>query len=84
VFIVRLGSGSAGFVGRDHDARAREVTAGYMETLPDGWQPTSRQARWWLAAAGVQFVHHRWQNNGRPGPWQHAADVLQHILNTTT
>ena len=61
VFIAWLGSGSAGFVGRDHDARAQAVVAGYLETVPGGWQPSINETRWWLAVAGVQFVHHRRQ-----------------------
>ncbi len=79
-FIAWLGSGSAGFVGRDHDARARAAVAGYLKTVPGGWQPTVDETRWWFAVAGVQFIHHRWQSAGPPGPWEEAAEVLQRGL----
>lgn len=84
-FIAWLGSGSAGFVGRDHDARARAAVAGYLQTVPGGWQPSVEATRWWWVVAGVQFIHHRWQSRGRPGPWQAAAEILRRGLmeNTT-
>lgn len=83
-FIARLGSGSAGFVGRDHAARARAAVTGYLETVPGDWQPSVEEARWWFTVAGVQFIHHRWRSGGSPGPWQDAAHVLQRGLETTT
>jgi aminoglycoside phosphotransferase len=83
VFIARLGSGSAGFVGRDHNARARAAVAGYLQTVPGGWQPSVEETRWWSAVAGVQFIYHRWQLGGRPAPWEKAADVLHcGLMNT--
>jgi aminoglycoside phosphotransferase (APT) family kinase protein len=82
-FIAWLGSGSAGFVGRDHDARARAAVAGYLQTVPGGWQPSVEETRWWFAAAGVQFIHHRWRLGGRPAPWEEAAAVLQRGLMNT-
>jgi aminoglycoside phosphotransferase (APT) family kinase protein len=82
-FIAWLGSGPAGFVGRDHDARARAAVAGYLQTVPGGWQPSVEETRWWLAVAGVQFIHHRWQLGGWPAPWEEAARVLQRGLMDT-
>lgn len=82
-FIAWLGSGSAGFVGRDHDARSRAAVAGYLQTVPGGWRPSVQETRWWFAVAGVQFIHHRWQRGGRPATWDQAAEVLQHGLMDT-
>ena len=82
-FIAWLGSGSAGFVGRDHDARARAAITGYRETVPGGWRPGVAEMRWWYAVAGVQFIHHRWQTRGSPGPWEDAARVLRRVLTDT-
>ena len=82
VFIAWLGSGSVGFAGRDHDARARAAVAGYLQTVPGGWQPSVPETRWWYAAAGVQFIHRRWQLGGRPAPWEEAAEVLHRGLMT--
>jgi len=82
-FIAWLGSGSAGFVGRDHHARAQAAVTGYLQTVPGGWQPSLVETRWWLAVAGVQFIHHRWQLGGWPAPWEHAAEVLQRCLKDT-
>jgi aminoglycoside phosphotransferase len=79
-FIAWLGSGSAGFVGHDHQARAQGVVTGYLQTVPDGWRPTVEETRWWLAVAGTQFIHHRWRRGGRPGPWEEAAAVLKRCL----
>jgi aminoglycoside phosphotransferase (APT) family kinase protein len=79
-FIAWLGSGPAGFVGRDHHARARAAVAGYLQTVPGGWQPSVEETRWWFAVAGVQFIHHRWQLGGWPAPWEEAAEVLQRGL----
>ncbi len=80
VFIAWLGSGPTGFVGRDHDARARAAVAGYLQTAPGGWQPSVDEMRWWFTVAGVQFIHHRWQRGGWPAPWEDAAEVLQRGL----
>jgi aminoglycoside phosphotransferase (APT) family kinase protein len=82
-FSAWLGSGSAAFVGRDHSARARAAVAGYLQTVPGNWQPSIDETRWWLAVAGVQFIHHRWQLGGWPAPWEEAAEVLQRCLEDT-
>ena len=82
-FIAWLGSGSAGFVGRDHGARARAVEEGYLQTIPGAWRPGRQETRWWFAVAGVQFIHHRWQRGG-PAPWEQARDVLQQGLTDTS
>ncbi len=82
-FIAWLGSGSAGFVGRDHNVRAQAAVAGYLQTVPGGWQPSIDETRWWLAVAGVQFIHHRWQLGGWPAPWEQATEVLQRCLQDT-
>jgi aminoglycoside phosphotransferase (APT) family kinase protein len=84
-FIAWLGSGSAGFVGRDHDARARAAVAGYLQTEPGRWQPSVEETRWWFAVAGVQFIYHRWQLRGWPAPWEEAAEVLlRGLMDTAT
>jgi aminoglycoside phosphotransferase (APT) family kinase protein len=79
VFIARLGAGPSGYPARDHEERARAVAAGYLEELQEPWQPTRAEWRWWLTAAGVQFIHRRWRL-GAPAPWQDAADVLHACL----
>ena len=80
VFIALLGSGPSGYLARDHDRRARAAANGYLEVIQDGWQPSRREWAWWITAAGVQFVHRRWQLGGKPGSWQAAADVLRATL----
>jgi aminoglycoside phosphotransferase len=82
-FIACLGSGPVGFVGRDYDARARAAVAGYLQTVPGGWQPSVEETRWWFAVAGVQFIHHRWRLGGWPAPWEEAAAVVQRGLMDT-
>jgi aminoglycoside phosphotransferase (APT) family kinase protein len=79
-FIALLGSGPAGYQARDHHAHARAVSSGYLKALSEPWHPTVRDARWWTACAGIQFVHRRWQRGGRPAPWQDAADILHKAL----
>ena len=78
--IAMLGAGPRGYPARDHGERARAVTAGYLEELSDRWLPSDGEWRWWLAVAGVQFIHRRWLLGGRPAPWQDAADVLCAML----
>jgi Phosphotransferase enzyme family len=80
VVIAMLGAGPSGYRAHDHAARAAVVTAGYLEGLSDSWRPSDGEWRWWLAAAGIQFIHRRWQLGGRPAPWQDAADVLLAML----
>lgn len=79
VFIARLGAGPCGYPARDHEPRARAVAAGYLQALREPWQPTREEWRWWLMAAGVQFIHRRWELGG-PAPWQDAVDVLRACL----
>lgn len=79
-FIAWLGAGPAGFKERDHDARARATVAGYLQTVPGGWQPSIQETRWWTTVAGIQFIHRRWQLNGQPAPWEQAVEVLQRRL----
>jgi len=80
VFIALLGSGPGGYVGRDHDGRARAAADGYFDVIHDDWQPSPAEWAWWITVAGIQFVHRRWQLGGQPGSWQTAADVLQTTL----
>jgi aminoglycoside phosphotransferase (APT) family kinase protein len=82
VFIALLGVGPAGYVGRDHQQRARAVTRGYLDRIYDEWLPTPEESRWWLAVAGVQFIHRRWERAGRGGvpPWQEALLTLKNAL----
>jgi thiamine kinase-like enzyme len=80
VFIAMLGAGPDGYLGREHDERARAVAAAYLEALADSWRPTRQERRWWLTAAGVQFIHRRWELDGRPAPWQDAERVLRACL----
>ncbi len=56
------------------------MTDGYLEALTESWQPSEEEWRWWITAAGIQFIHRRWQLGGRPAPWQDAAEVLRAIL----
>ncbi len=79
MFIALLGSGPAGYVARDHRARAAAVTAGYLSAIQHRWLPTSDELRWWLSVAGIQFIHRRWHLGG-PAPWQQAAAVLASAL----
>jgi aminoglycoside phosphotransferase (APT) family kinase protein len=82
IFIALLGSGPAGFVGRDHQARARSAAAGYLAGLRHAWAPDRTEVRWWLTVAGVQFAHRRRQRSGQPGvrPWMDALIVLADAL----
>lgn len=61
-------------------ARARAVTSGYLAA--QDWQPDKAELRWWLAVAGVQFIHNRWLRAGQPRvlPWADAARVLMRAL----
>jgi hypothetical protein len=79
IFIALLGSGPAGYSARDHEARAGAATAGYLSAVQQRWRPTRDEVRWWLAVAGIQFVHRRWQLGG-PAPWEQAAQVLARAL----
>ena len=79
VFIAWLGAGPRGYPARDHEPRAREVTAGYLDALREPWQPDGQEWRWWLTVAGVQFIHRRWRHGG-PAPWQEATAVLGALL----
>ena len=82
IFIALLGAGPSGFVARDHHARARSVTAGYLATLRDTWRPGPPELRSWLTIAAIEFVHRRWQRAGQPGtlPWTQAITVLATAL----
>jgi aminoglycoside phosphotransferase (APT) family kinase protein len=80
VFIALLGVGPDGYPAREHHGRARAVTAGYLDALADDWCPSQQERRWWLTAAGVQFIHRRWELHGRPAPWQDAERVLRACL----
>jgi aminoglycoside phosphotransferase (APT) family kinase protein len=80
VFIALLGAGPSGFLARDHRSRARSVTDGYLTAVEGTWRPSVADARWWIAVAGIQFVHRRWQMGGQPGPWEEAAHVLRTAL----
>lgn len=80
VFIALLGAGPAGYVARDRHARARAARDGYLEAIGDGWQPSREEWRWWLTAAGIQFIHRRWSLGGQPAPWQDAAALLAAVL----
>ncbi|HJS92895.1 MAG TPA: aminoglycoside phosphotransferase family protein [Solirubrobacteraceae bacterium] len=85
-FIALLGAGPAGYLARDHQQRARAVARGYLAQVGERWRPTHEELRWWLAAAGVQFVHRRWQRAGQPGvaPWTDAVDTLRAALTAST
>ncbi len=83
IFIALLGSGPAGYIGRDHQARATAATTGYLSAIQHRWLPTSNELRWWLSVAGIQFVHRRWQLGG-PAPWESAAEVLASALTSNT
>lgn len=78
MFTALLGSGPAGFVGRDHHARAQSVASGYLASLQRAWAPGPAELRWWLTTAGVQFAHRRRPRAGQPGvpPWTDAITVL--------
>lgn len=80
VFIALLGAGPHGYAAHDHRDRAHAVARGYLDALGDRWRPSREQSRWWITAAGVQFIHRRWELGGRPAPWQDAAHVLQTAL----
>jgi aminoglycoside phosphotransferase (APT) family kinase protein len=80
MFIAMLGAGPSGYAARDHRERAGAVTGAYLEALSEAWQPTREEWRWWVTAAGIQFIHRRWQLDGRPAPWQDAAEVLRAAL----
>jgi hypothetical protein len=80
VFIAMLGAGPSGYAARDHRERARAVTDGYLEALTEAWQPSQEEWRWWITAAGIQFIHRRHELAGRPAPWQEAAEVLRATL----
>lgn len=82
MFIALLGSGPAGFVARDHHARARSVAAGYLAGLQHAWAPSPAELRWWLTVAGLQFVHRRLHRAGQPGvlSWTEAVTVLATAL----
>ncbi len=82
VFIALLGVGPSGYPAREHQARAAAVATGYHESLREQWQPTRQEWRWWITAAGIQFIHRRRQLGGRPAPWQAAAGVLQLSLSS--
>ena len=81
MFIALLGSGPSGFVARDQQERMRAVAEGYLNTVRDVWTPEPEELRWWLSVAAIQFVHRRWQLDGRPAPWEHVAHVLTSALN---
>lgn len=83
IFIALLGSGPAGYIARDHQARATAAAAGYLSAVQHRWLPTSNELRWWLSVAGLQFIHSRWQLGG-PAPWENAAEVLASALTSTT
>jgi hypothetical protein len=79
-FIAMLGAGPSGYAARDHRERARAVARGYLGSLSESWQPSREEWRWWITAAGIQFIHRRWQLDGLPAPWQDAAEVLRVAL----
>jgi aminoglycoside phosphotransferase len=80
VFIALLGAGPSGFDAYDHRERAQAAVDGYLDAVRHGWQPSREEWRWWITAAGIQFVHRRWQLDGWPAPWQDAAAVLHATL----
>lgn len=83
IFIALLGSGPAGYIARDHQARAAAAAAGYLHAIEDRWLPTSNELRWWFTVAGIQFIHRRWQLGG-PAPWENTAELLVSALTSTT
>lgn len=80
VVIALLGAGPAGYIARDHQARADAVVAGYLAELRTPWRPSAHESRWWIAVAGIQFAHRRWQLGGQPAPWPDALEVLRSAL----
>lgn len=76
-FIALLGGGPEGYVAVEQEARARAVTAGYLDAAA-GSTPADDELAWWLGVAGVQFAHRRLEHAGMPGalPWRDAVDVL--------
>ena len=82
IFIALLGAGPAGYVARDQEERAEAVARGYLDQVKGQWQPTRAELRWWIAVAGIQFIHYRYERAGEPGvsAWQEAAHVLSVAL----
>jgi aminoglycoside phosphotransferase (APT) family kinase protein len=82
VFIAHLGSGPSGYLAQDRDERALAVSHGYLSELGGRWHPTLEQLRWWLAVAGIQFVHRRWERADQRGvaPWSDALVTLVNVL----
>jgi hypothetical protein len=76
MFIALLGSGPEGYEAKDHHARCRAASRGYLHAVADHWCPTAAEIRWWLSVAAIQFIYDRWRGGGRPGPWEQAAQVL--------
>ncbi len=60
--------------------RARAVIAGYLDG--GDWRPTISELQWWLAVAGVQVTHNRWERRGQPRvlPWADSVTVLAAAL----
>jgi Ser/Thr protein kinase RdoA (MazF antagonist) len=79
-FIALLGAGPEGYAAREHDARARAVTAGFL--AESGRSPGEDELTWWLTVAGVQFAHRRLERAGEPGvlPWRDAVTALETTL----
>jgi len=80
VFVALLGAGPSGYVAEEHGDRAQAAVDGYLGAVRDGWQPSREEWRWWITAAGIQFIHRRWQLDGWPAPWEDAAAVLHATL----
>jgi aminoglycoside phosphotransferase (APT) family kinase protein len=80
IFIALLGGGPVGFVATDQAARAIAAREAFLAATD--WAPDEDELRWWLAVAGVQFAHWRWERDGRPGipPWRDAVAVLEAAL----
>lgn len=76
-FIALLGGGPQGYVVVEEEARSDAVVAGFRAASDDAF-PDAEELRWWLAVAGVQFAHWRFERAGAPSipPWRDAVDVL--------
>lgn len=76
MFIAVLGSGPVGDEARDHQERCHAAVRGCLNAVANRWRPTAEDMRWWFSFAAIQFIHRRWQDDGRPAPWKQAARLL--------